>query len=80
MKTGKIVVDNTTGKLSLARTAQRCPQCHPLQLKLHILNKQLVQLKEENHKYQQQEHQMTLLCEEIAKIKSRLKEKMESRR
>ena len=54
MKNGKIVVDITTGKISLARTAQHCPRCHHLQLELHKLTKQLMKVNEDNKKYHQQ--------------------------
>ena len=62
MKNGKIVIDSSTGKLSLARTALHCPRCHVLQAKLNALMKRLVQLEQENSKYSQQEQQMALLC------------------
>lgn len=76
LKKTKLVVDPQSGKISLARSIPSCPRCKHYAEEITQLRRTIFSLNEHNTINSKKAEQMDVLCEEIAKTKAKLIEKM----
>lgn len=74
-----LVVNPQNGKISLAKSVPSCPRCHSRVLHIRQLQQRIRLLEEQSVQHKHQQEQLDSLCQEIAKAKARLAEKLKEK-